>query len=245
MADALTILYQDDFLIAVAKPAGLLVHKSKLDVHEQDNVLRRLRAQCGRFVFPVHRLDKPTSGVLLFALDSNTARCVSQQFEQQMVSKHYLAVVRGYTASNGFIDYAIKDRDSRTQLRNSAQTTYQRLARLELPHRVDRYPTTRYSLLRVKPSTGRRHQIRLHMKHIKHPIIGDTSYGKAVHNHFFNDYFECQRLLLHAQELIFCHPEDGREIKISTHRSHTSVDESQFDTVLSDPNWQWDELQSN
>ncbi len=237
----LTVLFQDQHLIAVAKPSGLLVHRSKLDVHEQDNVLRRLREQCGRFLYPVHRLDKPTSGVLLFALDSDSARSLSQQFERQLVSKHYLAVVRGYTDAVGNIDYAIKDRDAKNPERNSARTAYQRLARIELPHQIDRYPTTRYSLVDVKPATGRRHQIRMHMKHIKHPVIGDTSYGKASHNRFFTDHYNSQRLLLHAQKLIFCHPADGREIELNADvRQIIGVDDGQFNTVLADPAWQWD-----
>lgn len=242
--DNLTILYQDTQLIAVAKPAGLLVHRSKLDVHDNDNVLRRLREQCGRFLYPVHRLDKPTSGVLLFALDTDSARSLSQQFEQQLVGKHYLAVVRGYTEAAGHIDYAIIDRDARTRQRNAAFTTYQRLARLELPHRIDRYPTTRYSLLDIKPATGRRHQIRLHMKHIKHPLIGDTSYGKAAHNRFFAEQYGSRRLLLHAHKLDFCHPVDGREIELQADvRDVASIDSGQFNSVLADPRWQWDHVQ--
>lgn len=240
--DDLTVLFQDTHLIAVAKPTGLLVHRSKLDIHEQDNVLHRLREQCGRFLFPVHRLDKPTSGVLLFALDSDSARSLSQQFERQLVSKYYLAVVRGYTDEAGVIDHAIRDRDARSPRRNSACTSYQRIARLELPHRIDRYPTTRYSLVDLKPATGRRHQIRLHMKHIKHPLIGDTSYGKALHNRFFADHYDCHRLLLHAHKLIFCHPADGRDIELNADiRTITSVDSGQFNFVLADPAWQWDQ----
>ena len=222
-------------MIAVAKPSGLLVHRSKLDVHDKHNVLKTLREQTGLFLYPVHRLDKPTSGVLLFALDSASARSISQQFERQLISKCYVAVVRGYTDKAGVIDYAIRDRDARTPQRNSAQTSYQRLATIELPHRIDRYPTTRYSLLKLKPETGRRHQIRQHMKHIKHPIIGDTSYGKTLHNQFFSTLYDSHRLLLHAQQLEFLHPLHGKPVTIS------SDPDGEFKSVLADPLWQWDE----
>ncbi len=233
----LPVLYQDTHLIAVAKPSGLLVHRSKLDVHDNDNVLKKLREQTGLFLYPVHRLDKPTSGVLLFALDSDSARSISQQFERQLVTKHYLAVVRGYTDKAGTIDHAIRDRDARTPQRNPAQTSYQRLATIELPHRIDRYPTTRYSLLKVKPDTGRRHQIRQHMKHIKHPIIGDTSYGKALHNQFFAKLYHCHRLLLHAQHLEILHPLNGKLVRINSNPG------AEFKSVLSDPRWQWQDRQ--
>ena len=230
----LDVLYRDTHLIAVAKPSGLLVHRSKLDVHDNDNVLKRLREQTGLFLYPIHRLDKPTSGVLLFALDSDSARAVSQQFERQLVTKHYIAVVRGYIDDTGVIDYAIRDRDARTPKRNPAQTSFQRLATIELPHRIDRYPTTRYSLVRLKPETGRRHQIRLHMKHIKHPIIGDTSYGKTLHNQFFAQRYHCRRLLLHAQKLELLHPLNGKAVKIAC------KPEGAFKTVLADHLWQQD-----
>lgn len=239
--DDLIVLYQDDFLIAVAKPPGVLVHRSKLDVHENENVLRQLREQCGKFLFPVHRLDKPTSGVLLFALDSNSARIISQQFERNITAKHYLAVVRGYTDIQGTIDYPIRDKDARTPQRNAAVTSYKRLATIELPHRIDRYPSTRYSLIDVVPTTGRRHQIRLHMKHIKHPLIGDSSYGKTTHNRFFLEQYGCRRLLLHAHSLVVFHPDSGKELVITAQlEDYPDLDNGQFQKVLADNCWRGD-----
>ncbi len=239
--DDLIVLYQDAHLIAVAKPPGILVHRSKLDVYENDNVLKQLREQSGKFLFPVHRLDKPTSGVLLFALDSNSARIISQQFERTTTTKHYLAVVRGYTDVQGIIDYPIRDKDARTPQRNTAVTSYKRLATIELPHRIDRYPSTRYSLLDVVPTTGRRHQIRLHMKHINHPLIGDSSYGKATHNRFFLQQYACRRLLLHAHKLAILHPDNGRELQISARLDdYPDLDNGQFQNVLADSHWSWD-----
>jgi len=169
-------------LIAIDKPSGLLVHRSALDRHEHNNAMRTLRAQSGQYLYPVHRLDKPTSGVLVFALSKDAATTVSTQFEHGLVQKNYLAVVRGHCNEGGTIDHAVRDRDAKDKKPANAITRYTTTATIELPHHVDRYPTTRYSLLQVQPKTGRRHQIRLHMKHMSHPIVGDTNYGKTLHN---------------------------------------------------------------
>ncbi len=201
----LEILHRDQYIVAINKPAGLLVHRSTIDFHEQHNALDQLKAQIDAEVFPVHRLDKPTSGVLLFALDREYAALISEQFRNQKISKRYLAVVRGHTDEQGTIDNPVRDRDAPGKPRKDATTSYKTLAHIELAVEVDRYPSSRYSVVEVTPLTGRRHQIRQHMKHISHPIIGDTSYGKSVHNKFFHDHFACQRLLLHAQRLTLTH----------------------------------------
>ena len=185
----LELVYQDEHLVAINKPAGLLVHRSHLDRHETRFALQMLRDQIGRRVYPVHRLDKPTSGILLFALSPDTARQLSLLFEQRQVHKHYLAVVRGHCPEQGEIDYPLKeqrDRIADARVRDDkpaqeAMTRFRRLATVELPVAVDRYPQTRYSLVQLSPRTGRRHQLRRHMKHIGHPIIGDAKHGKGVH----------------------------------------------------------------
>lgn len=211
---ALPILYQDEYLIAINKPAGLLVHRSEIDRHETRFAIQLLRDQIGQRVYPVHRLDKPTSGVLLFALSSEVARRMMEQFIDDAVQKHYLAVVRGYTDETAVIDYPLKEEldkmtDSKAQQDKAAQpavTEYQRLATVELPYAVGRYATARYSLLRVTPRTGRKHQIRRHMKHIFHPIVGDTTHGDGKQNEFFREHFDCHRLLLASTELEIVHP---------------------------------------
>lgn len=217
---ALDILFRDQDIVAINKPSGLLVHRSPIDRSETRFALQMLRDQIGQHVFPVHRLDKPTSGVLLFALSPDVARILSQQFEQQRVSKRYLAVVRGFAPEDGVIDYALKEKwdkleDRRTDRNKPAQpavTTYTRLATIELPVYVDRYPQTRYSLLEVFPETGRRHQIRRHLKHIGHPIIGDAKHGKGVHNRFFQQQYQCHRLLLACTDLRIDHPVSGEKL---------------------------------
>lgn len=222
----LDILYRDDHLVAIHKPAGLLVHRSNLDRHETRFAVQLLRDQLGRHVFPLHRLDKGTSGVLLFALDAETARSVGTQFEANVVAKRYLAVVRGWPPEAGVIDHALArqfddygrkypaDSPARLAAALPALTEYRRLATVELPVAVDRYPATRYALVELQPHTGRQHQLRRHLKHIAHPIIGDATFGKGVHNRFFQQRFGCGRLLLACTRMRIDHPHDGRSLNI-------------------------------
>jgi tRNA pseudouridine65 synthase len=220
--EALTILYRDDHLIAIDKPAGLLVHPSWIDRHETRCAMMLLRDQIGRYVYPVHRLDKPTSGVLLFALSSEMARHVTELFTEKMVKKRYLAIVRGYTEPAGRIDHPLREKRDRISDRQAredkppqpAVTEYRRLATLELPVTVDRYPSSRYSLVEAWPLTGRRHQLRRHFKHLSHPLIGDTSYGKSKHNRLFAERFGCRRLLLHATHIELPHPLSGERLTL-------------------------------
>ena len=214
MKETLDIIYRDEHLIAIHKPSGLLVHRTVLDRHETRFAVQILRDQIGQYVHPVHRLDRGTSGVLLFALDRDIGRELSKQFETQQIDKTYLAIVRGHPAEAGIIDhpltrqfddYEFRSPDTIGEAQN-AVTRYRRLAVTVLPHRVDLYPTSRYALLELKPETGRRHQIRRHLKHIAHPIIGDATYGKGRHNRLFQELFGCHRLLLACLEMRLTHP---------------------------------------
>ena len=218
----LEILYQDEYLVAINKPSGLLVHKSPIDKRETEFALQLVRDQIGQYVYPVHRLDKPTSGVLVFALSSEVARSISEQLMAGEIEKEYRAVVRGYTADEDLIDYDLSvildkkaDKDRRdNKAPQSAQTYYQRLHTMELPYPVSRYPAARYSLVKLLPKTGRKHQLRRHMKHIFHPIVGDTRYGRSEHNNLFREKYNCHRLLLHANRLSFEHPVSKEPLKI-------------------------------
>jgi len=239
LSEPLEILYQDRWLVAVNKPAGLLVHRSMIDRHETRFAMQMLRNQIGQHVYPVHRLDKPTSGVLLFALDPETARLMSEKFADRTTDKTYLAVVRGFTAESERIDYPLKEEldrksDVRADQEKTAQkaiTAYDRLATVELPYPVGRYPTARYSLIRLKPETGRKHQIRRHMKHIFHPIVGDTTHGDGKHNELFRQQFDCHRLLLAAASLAFVHPVTAEETHI-----HAKPDSS-FNSIIERFGW--------
>jgi tRNA pseudouridine65 synthase len=237
---SLPILYHDEHLVAVNKPAGLLVHRSFIDPRETRFALQILRDQLGCRVYPFHRLDKATSGVLLFALDQETARTMTEVFTNGLAAKSYLVVVRGFTAAAGRIDHPLwprRDRrdDPRADRDKPAQeavTDYQRLATVELPYAVGRYATARFSLLSAEPLTGRTHQIRRHLKHLFHPVIGDTTYGDNKQNEFFRKELGCGRLLLHGRELAFRHPAIGEAVRISA-----PLDEA-FQEVLRRLGWE-------
>jgi len=210
----LEILYKDEYLVAINKPSGLLVHKSMIDRHEIYFAMKMLRDQIGQWVYPIHRLDKPTSGVLLFALDSHTAKLMSEQFKEHTIQKSYIAVVRGYIEESGVIEHPlsikldkIADRDTKAVTEpQEALTAFKRLDTVEVNFAVGRYEKSRYSLVELKPKTGRKHQLRRHMKHLSHHMLGDTKYGRGEHNKMIRREFDCHRLLLHAIELEVTHP---------------------------------------
>ena len=216
----LEILYKDEYYIAINKPSGLLVHKSMIDRHEIYFAMKMLRDQIGQWVYPVQRLDKPTSGVLLFALDSESARLMSEEFKAKNIEKKYIAIVRGYTQEEGFIDYPLSvkldkivdKKASQEKEAEEAQTFFKRLAIVELNHVVGRYDKTRYSLVELSPKTGRKHQLRRHMKHLSHHILGDTKYGRGEHNKMVREQYNCHRLMLHASSLEFFHPYTKKRI---------------------------------
>jgi len=210
----LPILYQDEHIVVIDKPSGLLVHRSMIDKHETRFALQMTRDQIGQYVYPVHRLDKPTSGVLVMALSAEIASKLSEQFTKKTIRKKYIALVRGYTLPEDCIDYALKEQldkmtDKQAQQDKPAQeaiTHYKTLWQGEVPIAVGRYASSRYSLISLSPVTGRKHQLRRHMKHIFHPIVGDTTHGDGKHNTMFRNHFSLQRLLLVAKELSFEHP---------------------------------------
>lgn len=199
----LPLLHCDERLVAIAKPPGLLVHPSGLDAHEDVSALKLLRAQLGQRLWPLHRLDKATSGVLLFARDTEAAREWGIAFGQGRVRKRYLALVRGWPAEQGVIDHALArdpELPSAGQERLPSVTRYRRLATFEWPFQVDaRHASSRYALMEVEPLTGRRHQVRRHFKHIAHPLVGDTTHGKGAHNRAVAQWLGTARLWLHCE----------------------------------------------
>ena len=209
----LTILYQDEYFVAIDKPAGMLVHRTWIAEEAAEYAMQRLRDQLGRRVYIIHRLDRPTSGVLLFALGSDAARRMCALFEARAVTKRYLAVVRGWTDEAGTIDYPLREEKHKEP--QQAITDYRRLATVELDIPVGRYPKARYSLVEAWPRTGRMHQLRKHFAHIFHPLVGDTTHGEGRHNRLFREHFGVERLLLVAAELRFIHPYSGEATTIA------------------------------
>ena len=217
--DALPLLYRDDAIVVVNKPSGLLVHRSPIDRHETRFAVQLLRDQLGQHVYPVHRLDKGTSGALAFALDKATATSLADQFAGKQVRKTYVAVVRGWPQPAGVIDHPLDAvQDAYAPTADSApkpcRTAFRRLATVELPVRVDRYPTSRYALVELEPETGRRHQLRRHLAHLSHPIVGDSTYGKGRHNRLFAERYGVRRLLLACVGLEFTHPATDLTVRV-------------------------------
>jgi tRNA pseudouridine65 synthase len=212
-------LHDDARLLVIDKPAGLLVHRTTLDAHDDDSVLQRLRDAGERRLWPVHRLDKGTSGVLVLARDAEAARTLGAAFEDGAVAKRYLALVRGWPAAAGCIDHPLArdpERPSAGQETRAALTRWRRLATFEWPFGVDaRHPTTRYALIEAWPETGRRHQIRRHCKHIGHPLVGDSTHGKGAHNRAVAAWLGLARLWLHAESITLPHPDDGRSLSVT------------------------------
>ena len=245
----LRILYQDDYLVAIDKPAGLFVHRSFMDKNEIYFALQLVRDQIGQYVYPVHRLDRPTSGVLLFALTKDIAQKMNAAFATKSSSadtdskaietqhelsqtvddsltKTYFALVRGHlpiTTQPQLIDHPLKEKldklgdkyVSQNKAAQSAQTYYQVLKQASLPIALGKFDSVRYSLVKLEPITGRRHQIRRHLAHLRHPILGDINYGDNKQNPFFINHFGFKRLMLIAKSLSFIHPVSEQQITIS------------------------------
>lgn len=207
----LSILYQDEYLIGINKPHGLLVHRSSIAADAEEFALQLLRDQLNRHVYPAHRLDRKTGGVLLFALDKATEIAMQQQFAANEVHKTYLAILRGHTPDSGEIDYPLRKDNGTLQ---DAFTAYKTLARAELPIALGKHSTSRYSLVEAKPTTGRMHQLRKHFSHIFHPIIGDRTHGCNKQNKLFTETWEMSTMLLHAKNLQFNHPVTKQVITI-------------------------------
>lgn len=192
----LEIIYQDENLIAINKPHGLLVHRSKYADDAKVFAVQELRNQIGKYVYPCHRIDRKTSGVLLFSLNENNNSLMQQQFAENNVAKKYWAIVRGYMPSQGTIDYALINENEKTQ---EAVTHYKTLRHSEIEVPFGKFTTSRYSLVEAYPQTGRYHQIRKHFDHIFHPIIGDRPHGCNKQNRLFKERWNMTTMMLHAE----------------------------------------------
>lgn len=215
--DPVRVLFRDDGLLGINKPAGVPVHGSRILEDAPETLLAMVRTHHGRVAYPVHRLDRPVSGVMLFTHSKDLLAELGRSFESRGLKKRYLAVVRGWTEPAGTITHALrppKDVRKAASVAREAVTHYERIACVETPFPVHPYATSRYSLIGLYPETGRRHQLRMHMKHISHHLIGDTTYGRGEHNRLFQANLGCHRLLLHAWSIEFFHPETAQQLLI-------------------------------
>ena len=205
----LEIIYKDEVMIIVNKPTGLLVHRSPIAADASEFAIQVLRDQIGQKVFPVHRLDRKTSGLLVFALNEEVNKLMQVAFMNRAIEKKYLAIVRGFVAANGTIDYALTNEAGKVQ---DALTHFRLLQHFEIEIPTGKFTTARYSLVEVEPETGRMHQIRKHFAHIFHPIIGDRPHGCNKQNKLFLEKWGMNSMLLHASELTFKHPISDQEM---------------------------------
>ena len=224
----LEIVYQDDHLIAINKPHGLLVHRSSIATDAKEFALQLLRDQIGKYVSPVHRLDRKTGGLLLFAFNKDAEIAMHQQFQNSAVKKKYLAIVRGYAPDSQEIDYPLAKENGNMQ---EAFTAFVTLKRAELNIPLGQHPTSRYSLVEATPTTGRMHQLRRHFAHIFYPIIGDRKHGCNKQNRFFKEQWEMTTMLLHASELEFTHPVTNEHIHLKASLN------DEFNRVMELMNW--------
>lgn len=235
----LEILFEDEYLVAINKPSGLLVHRTSIAAEETVFALQMLRDQIGHHVSPVHRLDRPTSGVLLFSKDEKVLPMLKAQFADRTVQKTYLAIVRGIPAiKSDLIDHPLtSERSNKLQ---EARTHYTVVQEAEIPFdTTGRYPTSRYSLLELKPETGRTHQIRRHLAHLRHYIIGDKKHGDNKQNQFFEKQYGSKNLLLHAQKLQILHPITNQDIVLE------AALPEHFNHILNQMEWQKVHLNQN
>ncbi len=205
------ILFEDEHLVAVHKPSGLMIHPTGIS-EDKVFMLSLLRDQLGQYIFPIHRLDRGTSGVIIFGKSSEAASLLGKQIMEKTVGKNYLAVVRGWPPESGTIDYPLVPELGKEAL--PAVTHFRKISQSEIEHPIGlRYPTARFSLVEATLETGRRHQIRKHLDHLRHPVI-NCRFGDVKQNHYFRDVFGIRRLLLHSACLEFEHPFSGQRLKI-------------------------------
>lgn len=226
----ITIVHGDAHLLAVNKPAGLAVHRSKMIARDDDYLIDRLRAQVGGGLYLVNRLDRATSGLVLVARDRAIATALGERLMAREVDKRYLAVVRGWPDESGEIDYPLTVGGMQGE-RKPALTRWWRRGMIEVPIALGRYPQQRYSLLELQPLTGRYRQLRRHLHHIHHPIVGDSTLGRGEHNRLFREHFNSHRMLLHAWRLVIRHPAEPRLLRLQAPLDAT------WDTVLGRFGW--------
>ncbi|PKR79815.1 pseudouridylate synthase [Brumimicrobium salinarum] len=208
----LEVIYEDDFLVVINKPAGLLVHRTKIAKDAKVFAMQKLRDQVGYEVTPIHRLDRKTSGVLLFAKQKDFVAPFQLMLQSIQTQKRYLAIVRGFFPEKIIVNHPLMKENGKIQ---EAITQFRLIQKVEIPLASGKFETSRYSLIEAFPQTGRMHQIRKHLNHLRHPIIGDRPHGCNKQNALFLKTFGLTQMLLHSTSISFAHPFYGSHIKIS------------------------------
>ena len=209
-----SILYEDDYIVCASKPNNVVVHHAhhSRNVADEASLLQLLQEQCGEKLYPIHRLDRKTSGILLLAKKSEYVAKFQELFTNNQIQKTYYGIVRGHAPETKIIDSPVKGRDA--NVHKDAETHLETLKTVTVDIPVKPYDTSRYSLVKLMPKTGRLHQLRIHMNKISHPLIGDPKYGDKNHNMMFLENFNCENLFLHARSLEFIHPYSNEKLEI-------------------------------
>lgn len=209
----LEILFEDEYIVAVNKPNNILIHYSHYARNIKDaTLIDLLELQFNSRFFPLHRLDRKTSGIIVFAKEKEYIPLFQELFFKDEIEKTYLGIVRGHSPKTGTVESPVKNPD--TKVYKEALTNYKTLESVTLDIPVHPYPQSRYSLIELKPKTGRMHQLRIHLNKISHPLVGDYKYGDRFHNRMFENNYDCHNLFLHAYTLQFIHPYSKEEVLI-------------------------------
>jgi len=210
----LAICYEDEYILAVLKPNNVLVHHSSMARNQSDekSLIQLLFDVYQLPFYPIHRLDRKTSGIILFAKKKEFVAPFQALFVNNQIQKIYYGIVRGHIAELGKIDTPVKGRDA--NIHKEALTYFKCIETVELNIPVHPYDNSRYSLVQLTPKTGRLHQLRIHLNKIAHPLIGDPKYGDRFHNRMFESEFDCSNLFLHAKQLDFIHPFTNKKLSI-------------------------------
>jgi tRNA pseudouridine65 synthase len=203
---SLQIIFEDKYLLCLNKPNNVLVHHAfhSRNVADEDSLLQIIENEKGLKVYPIHRLDRKTSGIILLAKQKEFVSKFQELFTNSEISKTYFGIVRGFSPDEKTIDTPVKGRDA--NVHKEALTYLKTLEKVTLNIPVKPYDSSRYSLVELSPKTGRMHQLRVHANKISHPLIGDAKYGDKNHDLMFEENFGWKNLFLHAGKLEFIHP---------------------------------------
>lgn len=202
----LEVIFEDEYIICVNKPNNVLVHHAhhSRNVADEDSLLQLIFNHKKIKVYPIHRLDRKTSGAILLAKNKEIVSKFQKLFTINEIQKTYFGVVRGFSPDSKIINSPVKGRDAKVH--KEALTYLKTLANIVLNIPVKPYDSSRYSLVELSPKTGRMHQLRVHSNKISHPLIGDPKYGDKNHNLMFENNFDMKNMFLHAGKLEFKHP---------------------------------------